>query len=86
MQKFVLHLEGAPATELELSSIAEAKCAAARYAGTLLCDPASPFCDGRDFSITVADGDGLTLFTLQIIGTDAPVIQHIHVGRPPTQE
>jgi uncharacterized protein DUF6894 len=59
----------------ELRTLAEAKCAAVQYAGQLICDAAGEFWDAAQWSMTVADATGLTLFTLEFAGTESPAIQ-----------
>ncbi|MEO5773543.1 MAG: hypothetical protein ABIQ32_05430 [Sphingomicrobium sp.] len=66
----------------ELPSLAAAKCAAIRMFGAVVCDDADRFWDEADWSMTVTDDRGLTLFQLHLIGTDAAAItrhvpQHI---------
>jgi len=76
MPTFHFHVEDSPDEQgSELSSIAEAKCEAARYAGRLLCDQASTFWEHAEINVRVTDGGGLTLFVISISGTDAPAIQ-----------
>jgi len=60
---------------LEFDSLADAKCEAVRYAGQLICDGASEFWDSADFSLTVTNDKGLILFTLRLIGIEAPAIR-----------
>ncbi|MGZ2412868.1 uncharacterized protein DUF6894 [Sphingomonas sp. F9_3S_D5_B_2] len=60
---------------VELPSLAEAKCQAVRYAGNLICDRSGDFWDRGEFAMTVTDENGLMLFSLQFIGTDAPAIR-----------
>jgi hypothetical protein len=75
--RFYFHVEGGPdELGLELPSIAQAKCEAARYAGHLLCDAAEGFWDTAEISMRVANENGLVLFTITISGTDAPAIRH----------
>jgi hypothetical protein len=75
--RFFFHVEGSPDNlGLELPSIAQAKCEAARYAGHLLCDAADSFWATAEFNMQVANETGLVLFTITISGTDAPVIRH----------
>lgn len=62
--------------EVDLPDLATAKCEAVRYAGQLLCDRASEFWDRGDFSMTVTDGERLTLFTLQFSALEAPAIAY----------
>ena len=84
MPRFYFHVEGSPDNlGLELPSIAQAKCEAARYAGHLLCDAADSFWETAELTMRVANESGLVLFTVTISGTDAPAIRHeptIHVN------
>lgn len=77
MPRFFFHIEGGPDDlGLELPSIAQAKCEAARYAGHALWDAADSFWDSAELNMRVVNEDGLVLFTLTISGTDAPAIRH----------
>ena len=58
---------------IELPDLASAKCEAVKLAGRLICDEADLFWTKAEWSMTVTDDRGLTLFQLQIVGTDAPV-------------
>jgi hypothetical protein len=60
---------------MEFSSIHQAKCEAVAYAGQLLCDVAEKFWDDADFELTVTDAKGLILFTMRVIGTEAPGVR-----------
>ena len=60
---------------IEFSNIHEAKCQAVVYAGQLLRDVAEKFWDDADFEMTVTDESGLILFTMRVIGTEAPAIR-----------
>ena len=76
MSRFFFHTDDMPDDEgLELPSIADAKCEAVRYAGSLICDRAAKFWDTADLKITVSDERGLLLFILQFTGTEAPAIR-----------
>ena len=76
VSRFFFHVEGGPDDlGLELPSIAQAKCEAARYAGHLLCDAAENFWDTAELTMRVANESGLVLFTVTISGTDAPAIR-----------
>jgi hypothetical protein len=79
MPRYFFHVEdGADITDdvgMELAGVAEAKCEAMRYAGRLICDGAGGFWDAGDWSMTVSDETGLTLFTLHLSGIEAPAIQ-----------
>jgi D-lyxose ketol-isomerase len=61
-------------TEAHLDTLAEAKCEAVKFAGKCICDQATTFWDVGDFTLTVTNERGLTLFTLRLYGTDAPAI------------
>ena len=75
MPQFVFHIHGGPTKVVEGLSLAEAKCEAVRFAGQLICDSADRFWDAAGFELMVSDVDGLVLFTLQLIGTEAPAIR-----------
>jgi hypothetical protein len=60
---------------LEFSSVHDAKCAAVKYAGQLLADVAEHFWDQADFDLTVTDGSGLILFSMRVVGIEAPAIR-----------
>jgi D-lyxose ketol-isomerase len=60
---------------LEFASLAEAKCEAVRFAGQMICDFASEFWDVGDLALTVTDANGLILFTMRFVGTEAPAIR-----------
>lgn len=62
-------------TGMDLADLTEAKCEALRYAMRLLCEAPNAFCDSPEFTMTVTDENGLVLFTLALVGTDAPVIR-----------
>jgi hypothetical protein len=59
---------------LELPGVGEAKLEAVRYAAGLISDLGASFWDHREFVLTVSDEEGLTLLTLHLVGTEAPVI------------
>jgi hypothetical protein len=60
---------------MEFASIHVAKCEAVAYAGRLLADSAEHFWDTGDFDLTVTDDKGLILFTMRVIGIQAPAIR-----------
>lgn len=62
---------------MELSSLAAAKCEAVSYAGRLICDHAGEFWNSGDWSMTVTDGKGLSLFSLQLVATESPSIRPV---------
>jgi hypothetical protein len=57
---------------LEFPSIDDARTEAVRYAGEVLCHQPGIIWQGDDFRIEVTDGDKLLLFTLIVVGVDAP--------------
>jgi len=73
--RFIFRFDEGPETAVDVESIAEAKCEAVRFAGRLICDSAERFWDAAGFQLEVTDEDGLLLFTLQMIGTEAPAIR-----------
>jgi len=58
-----------------LSNLAAAKCEAMAVAGRMICDQSAKFWDAAEWCLTVSDEDDLTLFQLNIIGTEAPSIR-----------
>ena len=62
---------------VELDNLSVAKCEAVKLAGNMICDAAEQFWDRAEWTMTVTDERGLTLFVLNIVGTDAPVTQLI---------
>jgi hypothetical protein len=60
---------------MEFPSVHEAKCAAVRYAGQLLADVAEHFWDTADFDLTVTDAKGLILFSMRVVGIEAPAVR-----------
>ena len=60
---------------MEFPDIHAAKCEAVAYAGRLLCDVAEEFWDDADFELTVTNENGLILFTMRVVGTEAPAIR-----------
>jgi hypothetical protein len=60
----------------ELANLAAAKCEAATLAGQEMCDKALTFWDNQEWSLTVSNEAGLSLFTITVMGTEAPAIQY----------
>jgi hypothetical protein len=65
---------------LEFPGIHEAKCAAVKYAGQLLADVGEHFWDSADFDLTVTDRNGLILFSMRVIGIEAPALRERNGG------
>ena len=84
MPRFHFNINGERDAEgTELATVADAKCEAIKLAGKTICDDADVFWERLEWGMTVCDGSGLTLFQLEIVGTEAPVIQG-HSSHPPT--
>jgi len=75
MARFSFNMANGPAVEKDLSGVAEAKCEAARYLGRMICDEAARFWESGDLFLAVSDDKGLVLFTLEVIGHDAPALR-----------
>lgn len=58
-----------------LPSLEVAKCEAIKLAGRIICENAERFWAEEEWVMTVTDETGLSLFQLQIIATEAPVIR-----------
>ena len=75
MPSYYLHVNDEPdKTCFQAVDLAAAKCEATKMAGRIICDDSDTFWERAEWSLTVADISGLTLFQLQFIGIDAPVI------------
>ena len=78
MPRFHFHLDGDPDEHgIELQDVATAKCEAVQYAGRHICDQADRFWDKAEWTLTVTDEKGLTLFQLHIIGTETAAIRSV---------
>lgn len=60
---------------MDFPSVHEAKCEAVKYAGQLLADSAEHFWDRADFELSVTDEKGLILFSMRVVGIEAPAIR-----------
>jgi len=58
-----------------LPTLAAAKCEAMAVAGRMICDQSASFWDAAEWCLTVSDENDLTLFQLNIVGTEAPSIR-----------
>jgi hypothetical protein len=59
---------------VDLPTLAQAKCEAVKAAGEILCEESSAFWASKEWGMTVTNADGVTLFSLSFIGTEAPAI------------
>jgi hypothetical protein len=76
MSRFFFHVEDGPDDlGVELPSLAAAKCQAVRYAAEVLSDSAQTFWDKPSLKMWVADEQGLVLFSIDVVGNDAPIIR-----------
>lgn len=62
-----------PCVGENLPSLQAARCFALKYAAQLLCDQEEEFWDGDEWTMTVTDANRLTLFTIMICATAAPM-------------
>ena len=60
---------------LEFPDVHTAKCQAVAYAARLLADTVEHFWDTGDFELTATDDNGLILFTMRVVGTEAPAVR-----------
>lgn len=75
MPTFHFQLDGDPdATALELKDLPDAKCEALHFAARHICDEANAFWGRAEWTLSVTDDKRLTLFQLQIVGTESPAI------------
>ena len=75
MQSFYFRVEGhSEDLGMELPSVASAKCEALQYATKLICDQGERFWESGRFHMTVADDADVILFSLVLIGIDAPAV------------
>lgn len=58
----------------EIASISEARTMAVRYASEMLRDHPTVVWAGEDFRVEVTDDERLQLFTVIVLGIDAPVV------------
>jgi hypothetical protein len=79
MARYYFHIEDGSAIlddlGMELASLAEAKCEAVRYAGSLICDHAGEFWNSGDWTMTVTNEAGVSLFSLALVGTESPSVR-----------
>ena len=79
MSKYFFHInDGTPPIEHEAvaaENIVEAKCLAVKLAGQSICDAAGDFWGMEEWKLTATDENGLTLFSLDFVGIEAPAVQ-----------
>ena len=78
MSRFFFHLSTThdiPDNEgVELDSLDEARCYAVRMIAEVLCTSPERYWETETYRVTAADERGLTLFTVEIVSTDAAAI------------
>lgn len=81
MRYFFNQVDGELKTDdvgLEFASISDARVEAVRYAGEVLRDHPTLIWKGEDFRVEVTDGNRLVLFTVIVVGVDAPASRDWH--------
>jgi hypothetical protein len=85
MPRYFFHVDDGNSTRdgegLYLADIEVAKCEAIKMAGRIICDAAADFWGRSEWSMTVTNEVGLALFTLQVVGTEAPASQRPAIPR-----
>lgn len=76
MPRYHFHIDGcAQDTQgSELADLSRAKCEAVDRAGRILCEESNTFWEKKEWGMTVANGDNLTLFALTFFATEAASI------------
>lgn len=72
---FNVHGDQSLSEGIDLPTIAEAKNQATRFVARLMSDNAAEFWEAGHLGLSVADENGLLLFSIEIVGTDAPAIR-----------
>ena len=62
---------------MEFASIRDARIEAVRYAGEVIKDHPTLVWTGEDFRIEVTDENALLLFTVVVVGVDAPAAKNL---------
>jgi len=75
MARYIFNMASRPPVEMDLPSVVVAKCEAVRYLGRMVCDEAAHFWESGELSLMVSDDKGLLLFTMYMIGRDAPALR-----------
>jgi hypothetical protein len=83
MPRYFFHIDDGHSSRdsdgYDLLDLETAKCEAIEMAGSIICEAGATFWDRGEWGMTVADSAGLTLFNLQLVGTEAPSIRR-HVS------
>jgi hypothetical protein len=86
MPRYFFHLDdGAPASSdegVELTDVPAVRAMALRFLGQSLADRPDEFWSRGEWRLTVTDADRTTLFSVQILATDASPVQAEIVPKP----
>ncbi len=78
MSRFHFHLTNTydiPDTEgVELATLQDARCYAVKMMAEVLCTSPERYWEAEVYRVTAADDRGLTLFTVEIVSTDAAAV------------
>jgi hypothetical protein len=78
MSRFHFHLTSThdipDADGVELPSLQEARCYAVRMMAEVLCTSPERYWETECYRVTATDDSGLTLFTVEIVSTDAAAV------------
>jgi hypothetical protein len=76
MPRYFFHINDGVANRDEegtvLKDLATAKCDGVKLAGQAICDAGEAFWDKQEWTLTATDEAGLTLFSLHLVGFEAP--------------
>jgi hypothetical protein len=76
MARFIFTVQGrSNSEEVELPTVAAAKCEALHYASKIVCEEPTQFWNSGEFQMTVSDEKRLILFALTISGFESPAIR-----------
>lgn len=75
MPSFFFDLTGGLVAEIDLPNVQQAKHEATRYLGEVIRDRGEKFWATSDLILAVSDENGLVLFTLEVVGNDAPALK-----------
>jgi hypothetical protein len=75
MSSFFFDLTGGPVAEIDLPNVQQAKREATRYLGEVIRDQGEGFWATSDLILVVSNENGLVLFTLEVVGNDAPALK-----------
>ena len=78
MPQYFFHIDnGSVAHDDEgtvFKDLATAKCQGMKLVGQTMCDASETFWDQQEWSLTVTNEAGLSLFSVHVLGTEAPAV------------